>query len=265
MPRGCSRSRSAQTAGTSAATSSGPGRTRCPRASPTGPPNPTATCSCSPSRPGISSTRKPSGSRTRPTQRGNASELGDRGERVRATDGRAGADTRRRRTLARTGRNVRSVWNIATQPYPEAHFATFPEELARRCILAGTSERGCCPECGAPWVREVESAPATPSERLADVIDDLRGKGESQPSATARPQTVARRSGQPKRSAGVPPAIHEPATRPCASLTRSWARAPSPTSPANTAGTASASTSRADYLALAARRLAQQSLFAEAT
>jgi hypothetical protein len=51
---------------------------------------------------------------------------------------------------------VRSVWNIATQPYPEAHFATFPEELARRCIAAGTSERGKCPECGAPWVREVE-------------------------------------------------------------------------------------------------------------
>jgi DNA modification methylase len=52
------------------------------------------------------------------------------------------------------GRNVRSVWEIATQPYPEAHFATYPEELVRRCILAGTSERGCCPECGAPWERE---------------------------------------------------------------------------------------------------------------
>ena len=45
---------------------------------------------------------------------------------------------------------------IPTQPYPEAHFATYPEELVRRCILAGTSERGCCPECGGPWVREVE-------------------------------------------------------------------------------------------------------------
>jgi DNA modification methylase len=55
-----------------------------------------------------------------------------------------------------TGRNIRSVWEIATQPYPEAHFATFPEELPRRCILAGTSERGCCPECGAPWERMVE-------------------------------------------------------------------------------------------------------------
>jgi DNA modification methylase len=51
------------------------------------------------------------------------------------------------------GRNIRSVWEIATQPYPEAHFATFPEALPERCIRAGTSERGCCPECGAPWER----------------------------------------------------------------------------------------------------------------
>jgi site-specific DNA-methyltransferase (cytosine-N4-specific) len=35
-------------------------------------------------------------------------------------------------------RNKRSVWTIATQPFPEAHFATFPEEIPRTCILAGT-------------------------------------------------------------------------------------------------------------------------------
>lgn len=40
------------------------------------------------------------------------------------------------------GRNVRSVWEIATQPYPEAHFATYPEELVRRCVLAGCPEGG---------------------------------------------------------------------------------------------------------------------------
>lgn len=56
------------------------------------------------------------------------------------------------------GRNLRSVWSIATQPYAEAHFATYPEELVRRCILAGTSEKGCCPECGAPWERETKEA-----------------------------------------------------------------------------------------------------------
>jgi DNA modification methylase len=38
---------------------------------------------------------------------------------------------------AREERNSRSVWTIATQPYSGAHFATFPEELARRCIRAG--------------------------------------------------------------------------------------------------------------------------------
>jgi DNA modification methylase len=34
-------------------------------------------------------------------------------------------------------RNRRSVWTIATQPYPDAHFATFPEDLIKPCILAG--------------------------------------------------------------------------------------------------------------------------------
>jgi len=39
-------------------------------------------------------------------------------------------------------RNARSVWTIATTPYPGAHFATFPPELARRCILAGCPPGG---------------------------------------------------------------------------------------------------------------------------
>lgn len=52
------------------------------------------------------------------------------------------------------GANLRNVWNIATQPYPDAHFATFPTALVEPCIKAGTSEKGCCPECGAPWRRE---------------------------------------------------------------------------------------------------------------
>jgi DNA modification methylase len=36
------------------------------------------------------------------------------------------------------GRNLRSVWTIATQPYSGAHFATFPQEIPERCIKAGT-------------------------------------------------------------------------------------------------------------------------------
>ena len=34
-------------------------------------------------------------------------------------------------------RNRRSVWTIATAPYPEAHFATFPPDLVKPCVMAG--------------------------------------------------------------------------------------------------------------------------------
>jgi len=40
----------------------------------------------------------------------------------------------------RTTRNKRSVWHIATAPFPEAHFATFPPALVEPCILAGSRE-----------------------------------------------------------------------------------------------------------------------------
>jgi DNA modification methylase len=53
-------------------------------------------------------------------------------------------------------RNRRDVWRIATPHTPDAHFATFPEKLVEPCIRAGTSERGACPKCGAPWRRVVE-------------------------------------------------------------------------------------------------------------
>jgi DNA modification methylase len=56
------------------------------------------------------------------------------------------------------GRNKRSVWTVATQPYPGAHFATFPSKLIEPCILAGCPERACR-ECGAPWTRVVERTP----------------------------------------------------------------------------------------------------------
>ena len=38
------------------------------------------------------------------------------------------------------GRNRRTVWEITTQPYPGAHFATFPEEIPEICIKAGTKK-----------------------------------------------------------------------------------------------------------------------------
>jgi hypothetical protein len=52
-------------------------------------------------------------------------------------------------------RNLRNVWHLGPEPFPDAHFATFPTEIPRRCIKAGTSERGVCAKCGAPWCRSL--------------------------------------------------------------------------------------------------------------
>jgi DNA modification methylase len=44
-------------------------------------------------------------------------------------------------------RNKRSVWTITTQPYREAHFATFPEALVEPCILAGSKPDDTVLDC----------------------------------------------------------------------------------------------------------------------
>ena len=60
-----------------------------------------------------------------------------------------------------------------------SHFATFPPKLIEPCVLAGTSAKGCCPECGAPWERVVE--------RKAMVIDRssrTHSRGQTRSSGT---------------------------------------------------------------------------------
>jgi DNA modification methylase len=70
-------------------------------------------------------------------------------------------------------RNRRTVWTIATSPYSGAHFATFPPALVEPCILAGTSERGQCPACGAPWVRVVERETPPDNVFTGTYADDI--------------------------------------------------------------------------------------------
>lgn len=65
-------------------------------------------------------------------------------------------------------RNKRSVWEIAAEPYPGAHFATAPTALVRPCILAGTSAAGVCPDCGAPWERVTERSATGAIQKKAD-------------------------------------------------------------------------------------------------
>ena len=69
-------------------------------------------------------------------------------------------------TPSTAGRNIRSVWTIATRPYPGAHFAVFPPELPERCIKAGCPEGGVTldPFAGSGTVGMVANRlPAAPS------------------------------------------------------------------------------------------------------
>lgn len=43
-----------------------------------------------------------------------------------------------------------------TQGYKGAHYAVFPIKFAETLLKAGTSAKGCCPECGKPWARVVK-------------------------------------------------------------------------------------------------------------
>ena len=80
----------------------------------------------------------------------------------------------------RAGRNLWNYWLLSPEPLAMAHFATFPTEIPRRAILAGTSERGVCPECGAPWKRVVERSGGTTGNGWHDHTDDL-GLGQRKP------------------------------------------------------------------------------------
>jgi DNA modification methylase len=64
-------------------------------------------------------------------------------------------------------RNIRSVWTMATEPHPEAHFATFPSKLVDTMVRAGSSPRAC-EICGAPWVRILKKELVVCSEGRED-------------------------------------------------------------------------------------------------
>lgn len=53
-------------------------------------------------------------------------------------------------------------------PFTGSHFATFPPKLVEPMIKASTSEKGQCPECGAPWVRDVAITGKTARAKLAE-------------------------------------------------------------------------------------------------
>lgn len=86
----------------------------------------------------------------------------DRGEKYNEM---AGGTRRNRRNADWFFESWQGLWVEDEEPIAfvvnpkacsDAHFATFPSKLVEPMILAGTSEKGCCPKCGAPWERVVE-------------------------------------------------------------------------------------------------------------
>jgi DNA modification methylase len=70
-------------------------------------------------------------------------ERKDKGEPLRRGDpGLSGHITHTATLAANAGRNKRSVWTVTSEPFAEAHFATFPPALIEPCILAGCPKDG---------------------------------------------------------------------------------------------------------------------------
>lgn len=81
------------------------------------------------------------------------------------------------------GKNPGDVWQMATQPFKEAHYAVFPEELVERCITASTNTLGACPSCGALWLEgENDMIPGctcqnTDRSARPTILDPFSGSG----------------------------------------------------------------------------------------
>lgn len=111
-------------------------------------------------------------------------------------------------------RNCRDVWAISTESFEGSHFAVMPTELARRCILAGTSAAGQCAACGAPWARVTERTP-----QYANVRQDRSQPGHKMgqiDSSAWRPPIVTERGWAPTcrcdAGAPVPQVVADPFT-----------------------------------------------------
>lgn len=67
--------------------------------------------------------------------------------------------------------NKRDVWVVPTQGYPGAHTATFSPQLITPCILASTSEAGCCSVCQTPLERIVTKTDGVVGNKSVDNRD----------------------------------------------------------------------------------------------
>lgn len=97
-----------------------------------------------------------------------------------------------------TGANLRNFWLLGPEPYSAAHFATFPRKLVEPCVLAGTSARGCCSRCRAPWERVVERG-ALEAEPGYENTERVYAKGMNATEAQHRGANFIKDGFQPNR------------------------------------------------------------------
>lgn len=84
-----------------------------------------------------------------------------------------------------------SAFLVNPKPYPGAHFAVWPETLVSPMIRAGTSERGCCPACGSPWVRIVEKdRRATRPGETSKILQSAMHRDDIDPATNWRNSTL---------------------------------------------------------------------------
>ena len=102
-------------------------------------------------------------SKSEPHPPGWATPLADRNDRSQESINESNS-----RAWGAANSNKRSVWTVASEGFAGAHFATFPKALIRPMILAGTSERGACASCGAPWKRLTEMTDAYKAALASD-------------------------------------------------------------------------------------------------
>jgi site-specific DNA-methyltransferase (adenine-specific) len=83
------------------------------------------------------------------------------------------------------GRNPGDVWSLPSANFRGAHFATFPESLIERPILASVPERVCV-RCGVPWRRKTTGTNRGPLTAMCScnadavpgvVLDPFMGSG----------------------------------------------------------------------------------------
>lgn len=121
------------------------------------------------------------------------------------------------------GGNPRSVLHWSPFAFPEAHFATFTPQLPTFTIKAGTSERGVCAKCGAPWARVVDTTPmeikrSDRREHLGNGVPGQRTAASGTMTKPATSKTVGWRSTCTCGAETIPATVLDPFGGACTTI-----------------------------------------------